>query len=55
MQPEVRTGLFQLDFAGAIKDLVGIGNEYARAHESEIKALIGGSSPNVFAGTRPTS
>jgi hypothetical protein len=40
IQPEVPPGLFALDFAGAIDDLVGLGNEYARTHGLEVIALL---------------
>ena len=40
VQPEVRPGLFELDFSGAIDDLVGLGNECARTYAGEVDRMI---------------
>jgi len=40
VQAEVQPGLFKLDFAGAIVDLVALGTESARTHAGEVDRLI---------------
>lgn len=40
VQPEMRPGLFKLDFAGAIDDLVGLGNEYARTFAGKVVSIV---------------
>jgi len=40
VQPEVGPGLFRLDDASAINELVGLGDESARTHESDVRKTV---------------
>jgi hypothetical protein len=40
IQPEVAAGVFALDNAGSIQELIGLGNEQARFHCGQVEAMF---------------